>query len=182
MEKNIYIVRHCEAQGQSSNASLTARGFIQAEYLASFFSELKIDQIISSPFLRATQTIEPLSKMTNIKIKTDERLSERILSTADLPDWFEKLRQSFQNLDLKFEGGESSKEAMNRAIDVVVEITNNKLKNTIIVTHGNLMALLLRKYDPDFDFECWNHLSNPDVFRLSVINDNVCLQRVWTEK
>lgn len=70
MEKNIYIVRHCEAQEQSSNTPLTAKGVVQAKHLSSFFSETKMDQIISSLFLRAIQTIEPLSQSANINIIT----------------------------------------------------------------------------------------------------------------
>lgn len=53
MKKKIYIVRHCEAQGQPSESQLTEKGFNQAKYLSEFFSNIKIDRIISSPFLRA---------------------------------------------------------------------------------------------------------------------------------
>lgn len=35
--KRIYVIRHCEAQGQSSNAPLTERGQEQAKRLATFF-------------------------------------------------------------------------------------------------------------------------------------------------
>ncbi|MED3785805.1 histidine phosphatase family protein [Peribacillus frigoritolerans] len=65
------------------------KGYKQAIYLSEFFSNPKIDRIISSPFLRAIQSVEPISEETNIKIEIDERLSERTLSTTDLPDWLE---------------------------------------------------------------------------------------------
>ncbi|MGG2083584.1 phosphoglycerate mutase family protein [Lysinibacillus pakistanensis] len=57
----IYVIRHCEAQGQSSDAHLTEKGCHQAEVLADFFADKEIKRIIASPFLRAIQTLEQLS-------------------------------------------------------------------------------------------------------------------------
>ncbi|KKI91386.1 phosphoglycerate mutase [Bacillus sp. SA1-12] len=182
MKKRIYIVRHCEAQGQPPESPLTEKGYTQAKYLSDFLSNTNIDRIISSPFLRAIQSVEPISKETNIKIEIDERLSERILSTQDLPDWPEKLKATFDDFELKFEGGESSKEAMNRIVNVVEEAFKSEFENTIIVTHGNLMSLLLKNYDSSFDFDCWKSLSNPDVFVLSYINNEVDMERLWREE
>nr|WP_329808713.1 histidine phosphatase family protein [Lysinibacillus sphaericus] len=62
MTKEIYVVRHCEARGQAAEAQLTEQGEKQAELLVRFFSNKKIDQIISSPFLRAIQSVEPISQ------------------------------------------------------------------------------------------------------------------------
>lgn len=32
-----------------------------------------------------------------------------------------------------------------------------------------------------FDFECWKNLSNPDVFQINCINNEVILERIWDE-
>ncbi|MBT2668688.1 histidine phosphatase family protein [Bacillus sp. ISL-4] len=182
MQKKIYIVRHCEAQGQPSESQLTEKGSKQAKYLVDFFSNVKIDRIISSPYLRAIQSVEPLSEKTNIKIEIDERLSERTLSTTDLPDWYEKLKATFNDMELKFEGGESSQEAKNRIVNVVEEVLKSGTENTVIVSHGNIISLLLKNYNSDFDFECWKNLSNPDVFQINCINNEVILERIWDEE
>ncbi len=179
MVKHIYVIRHCEAQGQSSDASLTEHGFHQAEVLVEFFADKKIDRIIASPFLRAIQTIEPLSTMDNINIEIDERLSERILSTRDLPDWYEKLQATFIDMELKFDGGESSNEAMERIVNVVEGILQSDAEQTIIVSHGNIITLLLKNYNSDVDFQFWTQLSNPDVFQLKVNAHEMTLERIW---
>ncbi|MFJ8514076.1 histidine phosphatase family protein [Lysinibacillus xylanilyticus] len=181
MAKHIYVIRHCEAKGQSSDASLTEQGFHQAEVLAEFFADKKIDRIITSPFLRAIQSIEPLSTRGNINIEIDERLSERILSTRNLPDWYEKLQATFTDMDLKFDSGESSNEAMERIVNVVEETFNSESEHTIIVSHGNIITLLLKNYNSDVDFQFWAELRNPDVFRLSVEDHEVTLKRIWEE-
>jgi 2,3-bisphosphoglycerate-dependent phosphoglycerate mutase len=175
----IYVIRHCLAHGQSHDASLTQVGKKQAESLADFFKDIKIDRILSSPFLRAIQSIEPLSTKENITIEIEERLSERLLSTRDLPDWYEKLQATFIDLDLTFDGGESSKEAMNRIVNVVEEAFARDVANTVIVSHGNIISLLLKHYHKNVDFQCWKNLSNPDVFLLSKKHNNVIIERIW---
>lgn len=179
MVKHIYVIRHCEAEGQSPDASLTEQGFLQAEVLAEFFADKKIDRIITSPFLRAMQTIEPLSKRGNITVEIDERLSERILSSSDLLDWYEKLRATFTDMELKFEGGESSNEAMERIVNAVEETFKSESEHIIIVSHGNIITLLLKNYHNDVDFQFWTQLRNPDVFRLSIKNHEMTLERIW---
>lgn len=182
MEKKIYVVRHGSAEGQPPEANLTEKGRLQAETLADFFTKIKVDRIISSPFLRAVQTIEPFSKRCNVNVGIDYRLSERILSTKDLPDWIDKLKATFEDLDLKFDGGESSKEAMNRAVGVIDEILKSEVETTIIVTHGNLLSLLLKYYQDVYGFNEWKQLTNPDVYLLCVNGNEVMIERKWSER
>ena len=182
MKKKMYIVRHCQAEGQPPESPLTDLGFEQAQNLVDFFQDIDIDRIISSPFVRAIQTVEPLSKTKGIAIEVDQRLSERILSTMDLTDWLTKLQETFLDLELKFDGGESSQEAMNRIVNVIEEVVSSESENTLIVSHGNIISLLLMKYNQEFDFNCWKNLSNPDVFTLTESNNEISIQRIWRGK
>lgn len=178
MNKKIYVIRHCEAEGQPSNSPLTERGFKQAEELSDFLSSLEIDSVIASPFLRAIQTIQPFAKEQNIEIEIDSRLTERVLSSNLYPDWMDKLEATFTDMNLKYEGGESSHEAMNRIVDVVNDILQSDYKNTIIVAHGGIIALLLNDYDKVFGFEQWKSLSNPDVYLLSIKKNRAAYKRL----
>jgi 2,3-bisphosphoglycerate-dependent phosphoglycerate mutase len=177
MRKKIYIVRHCSAQGQQAKAKLTEEGLNQAEKLVDFFNEIKINRIISSPYLRAIQSIKPLSKQQEIDIEIEDRLAERVLCGEDLPDWQSKLELSFSDLDVKLVGGESSREAMSRIVNVVEAIFQSEFESTIIVTHGNLMSLLLHHVDQNFGFREWRHLSNPDVYLI--VEATPTFKRLW---
>jgi len=179
MEKRIYIIRHCAAEGQPSEARLTSLGIKQSIKLSEFFEAKSINRIISSPFLRAIKTIEPISQRKNLSIEIDNRLSERILSTQDYPDWLEKLEKTFDDLDVKYEGGESSIEAMNRIVQLIEEVVCSDYLNTIIVTHGNLMSLLLKHFDHEFGFENWKNLSNPDVYLIRMKELHTSVKRIW---
>ncbi|WP_391118401.1 histidine phosphatase family protein [Psychrobacillus sp. L3] len=179
MKKKIYLIRHCQAEGQEAEAPLTEKGYIQAIQLAEFLSNMKIDRIISSPFLRALESIEPFTKNKSLDVQLDHRLAERLLSSISMPDWLEKLNATFNDLELKLEGGESSREAQARILAVIDQVISSDLENIIIVTHGNIMSLLLKYYDHHFGFEQWKDLSNPDVFLLTFSNNNCSIEHVW---
>ncbi len=180
--KKIYIIRHCEAEGQPVESELTDVGFKQAIDLAAFFYDIEIDRIISSPYKRTIQSILPLANQRNIEIELNHQLTERILSKEHLTDWLDKLRMTFADFDLRYEGGESSQEAANRIIEVVEAILHGNEENTILVTHGNLMSLLLNHFNKDFGFDEWANLSNPDVYLLKSKNSEVTIERIWREK
>jgi 2,3-bisphosphoglycerate-dependent phosphoglycerate mutase len=179
MPKTIYIVRHCKAAGQAPDAPLTPEGAVQATQLADRLVVLPIERIISSPFLRAIQSIAPLARRLGLPIATDERLAERILSAADLPDWLAALRATFEDLDRCFEGGESSRTAMQRAAAVVSESELHTADVTLLVTHGNLMTLLLKHFDQRIGFAEWQQLTNPDVYRVVLAPERAEIVRVW---
>ncbi|MFC0212239.1 histidine phosphatase family protein [Paenibacillus chartarius] len=176
----MYIIRHCKAIGQAPEAELTREGFEQAHELADFLIDSGIDIIVCSPYLRAIQSIQPLAERLNLEITVEERLSERILSRENLPDWLDQLRASFTDLDRCLPGGESSRDAMKRITSVFDELSATRHKNIALVTHGNLMALLLKNFDSHFGFEQWQGLSNPDVYRISGLDYIPIIQRVWT--
>ncbi|WP_053361340.1 histidine phosphatase family protein [Bacillus sp. FJAT-27251] len=179
--KTIYLIRHCEAEGQPPEAQVTEKGRVQAEQLAKFFSKMKIDRILSSPFQRAADSIKPLAKQLGIEIELDCRLEERTLSSNHLGNWLDALRKTFDDHDLKLEGGESSREASSRIRAVVEEVLLSEARASIIVTHGNLLSLLLRNYNPDFGFDQWQKLSNPDVFMLKHNGNKASVARLWEE-
>ncbi|PSL34374.1 2,3-bisphosphoglycerate-dependent phosphoglycerate mutase [Planomicrobium soli] len=176
MEKTVYLVRHCKATGQSPDAPLTKEGKEQAHALVRFFTGREIHHIISSPFVRAVQSVEPLAEYLEMPVEIDDRLAERVLSTQDLPDWLERLEESFGNLDLKLADGESGKEAMQRGAAVLETAPDQ----CILVTHGNMMGLLLKQIDIDFGFEEWMKLSNPDVYEVKITGENKKINRLWT--
>ncbi len=89
--KELYIIRHCQAEGQEPNAPLTELGRQQAERLATQLSSIPLDRIVSSPYVRAIKTIEPLAHQIQIPIHTDERLIERVLCNTNEPEWRDML-------------------------------------------------------------------------------------------
>ena len=55
---------------------LDERGFRQAERLVEPLLELGVERIVSSPYLRCTQTVEPLARRLGTPIVLDDSLAE----------------------------------------------------------------------------------------------------------
>ncbi|MFS0565343.1 histidine phosphatase family protein [Brevibacillus invocatus] len=127
---DIFLVRHCQAHGQETDAPLTETGREQAYHLAEFLQKKEIGLIISSPFLRARQSVQPLAEQLGLSVAVDERLGERILCAENHPDWRDMLEKTFDDLDLCYPGGESSREAMHRAHSVIQEVIASSSANT----------------------------------------------------
>lgn len=177
--KRIYLVRHCKATGQEPQAQLTDDGVQKAVELAEFFKHKNIEYIISSPFVRAINTIKPLGDLIKKEVHIEDCLQERILSTTPLANWMEKLEETYCDFNLKFEGGESSNEALKRGLKVVEKMLVRPERTILIVTHGALLSLLIKQYNNDFGFEDWKLLSNPDVYQLEIQDNKTVINRIW---
>jgi 2,3-bisphosphoglycerate-dependent phosphoglycerate mutase len=59
-------------------------------------------------------------------------------------------------------------------------LASHRAGRIVVVTHGNVLALLLRHYDPAVDFAFWQSLSWPDAYRLRVgRRAHPPFERVW---
>ncbi len=115
-------------------------------------------RVVSSPWVRAVDTAQPLAQALGLEIETDERLTERVLSGRDLPHWQKALKASFLDPELVLDGGESGTTAKARAL-AALKHAEDPHGLTAIFTHGNLLALLL-----GLDYSGWADLRNPDVW------------------
>ena len=179
-DRNLILVRHAQATGQQPGAPLTETGQEQAHTLATFLSDYLIDHISTSQYLRAQQSIQPFATIAELPVDTDPRLNERILSAEPIENWQEVVRDSFDDHDLRAPGGESAREVWGRAWAALDEILAEDYRWPVVVTHGNLMALVLHSLDPSFGFERWKSLSNPDVYLLQHHQSSeLTHQRIW---
>jgi 8-oxo-dGTP diphosphatase len=78
----LYVVRHAKAgiraawSGPDEERPLTRRGRKQARRLVERFQGLEIDRILSSPFVRCVQTVEPLGEARGLRVETAPELGE----------------------------------------------------------------------------------------------------------
>jgi 2,3-bisphosphoglycerate-dependent phosphoglycerate mutase len=189
MSQTLYLVRHCQAAGQDPDAPLTEIGQQQAIALAGWLSKVSIGRIISSPFVRAYRSIVPLSEQLGLTIEVDdflsgtlrERLVERLLSPVPLDNWRQKLAETFIDLDLSFGEGESSRAAMMRGVSVLNQAIQQTTDPVVIVTHGNLMTLILKHFNERIGYAEWENLQNPDVYCIQFKGKETCIESMNSE-
>jgi 2,3-bisphosphoglycerate-dependent phosphoglycerate mutase len=164
----LLLIRHCQATAQHPDAPLTATGIKAAEALVAWLRDLSPDAVYSSPYERAHATVRPFAVLAGLPVRLDDRLRERILSDHDLEDWLDHMRRSFAEPNYRAPGGESLNQAQSRAVAALADIAAAGHRLPAVVSHGNLIAAILRSMDAAFGFAQWQGLRNPDLFEVEL--------------
>ena len=78
----VYVIRHAKAGdrtswvGDDAERPLTKRGRRQAERLVERFRGLEVARIVSSPYVRCVQTVEPLARSRGLAVERSDALAE----------------------------------------------------------------------------------------------------------
>lgn len=78
----IYLVRHARAgrrkdwKGEDSKRPLSNRGWEQAREIGAFLADAQVGRLVTSPYVRCRQTLEPAATLTNVKIERSKALLE----------------------------------------------------------------------------------------------------------
>lgn len=94
----------------------------------------------------------------------DRRLAERRLSLEPIDHWRDVVRRSFDDLDYRIPGGESGREALVRGRAAIEDALASGHRLPALVTHGQLMSLVLHSIDAGFGFADWETIAFPDVY------------------
>ena len=93
---SLYLVRHAKAgdrqhwEGKDHLRPLSKRGRQQADALADALADDGITRIVTSPFVRCRETVEPLARRLGIEMETSDALVEGA-GSHDALDLIEKL-------------------------------------------------------------------------------------------
>jgi 2,3-bisphosphoglycerate-dependent phosphoglycerate mutase len=179
-----YLVRHAHAHWTpDEERPLSAQGLEDASRVADVLHAYPIDLIISSPYRRARQTVEPLATRLNLPIHEEPDLRERHLAEGDVHSFLQAVEATWRDPAFAHPGGESNTAAQQRGLAVVRRLREQHVAKCIVLaTHGNLLALILQGFDPAVDFAFWNAMTMPDIYKLDVTPDGeMAIRRLWTQ-
>lgn len=86
-----------------------------------------IDFIVTSPYKRAIESILPLCNILGLRYTVDNRLEERVLSSKNLDNWKELLKETYENLENNCIGYEEWRKLTNPDIYLISK-ENQKYK------------------------------------------------------
>lgn len=163
MITTIYFIRHAEPDysvRDDIQRPLTEKGLKDARLLPKFFSGLKIDKVISSPFKRAYNTVDPIASDRGLKIEIVEDFRERKVSDGW---WIENFNEFASNQWNDFEyclpGGDSLREVQERNIAALRDVLNdNKGSDIVVGSHGTALSTIINYYDEAFGYDEFNKI------------------------
>ena len=153
----IYVVRHGETEWNALNKvlgrtdiPLDHKGTEQAYELARSLKELKIDEFLSSPLIRARQTADIISRAIGIDYRIDHRLIEQDFGAFEGIDRSAREYQAAKReYFVRYPGGESYFDMAARIYPLIWELEG---RNALLVTHGGVCRMI-RSYYEDMDNE-----------------------------
>jgi len=80
----LYLIRHAKAghrqrwEGSDMIRPLTRSGRLQAEALVELFGDAPFTRLLSSPYVRCRQTLEPLSRERGLPVEDADELEEGV--------------------------------------------------------------------------------------------------------
>src|SRR5699024_12669831 len=97
-----------------------------------------------------------------------EDLKERILAERTVKDFKKAINKVWLDEDFSWSGGESNRIAQKRGVQAIFQILENHIgKNIVIGSHGNIMVLIMNYFDNKYDFNFWQNLEMPDIYKLT---------------
>lgn len=140
--------------------------------------------IYSSPYMRARQTITPLSSRLEIGVHIEPDLRERRLSEEPAADFLKAVEETWGNFAYAHPGGESNSAAQQRGMAVLTMLDKQyQTEHIVISTHGNLLALMLHYFDPTVYLNFWKSITLPDIYKIKINpGGGASIHRLWVEE
>ena len=113
MQTKIYFVRHAKPNYDNHNdrlRELTVTGTEDAKKVAEFLADKQIDMVLSSPYRRAIDTVQPFARAVFMPIVAVEDFRERTIADEWIEDYDGFCQKQWQDFDYKLPGGESLNE------------------------------------------------------------------------
>ncbi|MGI5220127.1 histidine phosphatase family protein [Nocardia sp. CA-290969] len=172
MRSSIVLVRHARSVPPTPagpgdyRRPLTELGMTQATGLADCLAGLGPSAIVSSPYLRARQTLEPVAGLLGLPIQTDERLREWDSGIEPAPDYERHYAESWARPQWARPGAESLNELTERAVGTLTALADSAGR-ALVGSHGTFISrALLGLGCSGINWDFHRAMPMPAVYRL----------------
>jgi 2,3-bisphosphoglycerate-dependent phosphoglycerate mutase len=146
---------------------LTAEGLRQAEQLVAELVDLAPAVIVSSPYLRAVQTVEPTARAVGLPVRTIMALREWDSGLGPRPDFAVHYAASWDDPQAARPGGESLAQLSTRAMTALAALLAQHRDATVMIgSHGMFIARALVGLGIAVDWAFCRAMPMPAVYQL----------------
>lgn len=167
---NIVIVRHGQTNynlqhlcndDSTINVYLTDEGKKQAKIVAKKLKDISFDKIFISELPRTKETAEFINLYHKLELMIDSRINDRKtgFEGGKVSDFNKIMKKDLFNI--KLPDGESFLEEKTRVFSFLDELKNLKFKNILIVSHHEIIKIIVGYF---------NQLNNQEIWDLKINN------------
>lgn len=175
MDKHLILVRHSTPEINhaipSNQWNLNETGTKRAKLLARQLSSFPVDVVVSSPETKALETARIIASYHSLDLTVHNGLHEHDRTQAPFlseSDFKEAIFYLFKNPDELTYGSETATDAERRFENTVKELlVDHPNGDTLIVSHGTVMALFIAKLVNKNPFYIWREMSMPIAYVFS---------------
>jgi 2,3-bisphosphoglycerate-dependent phosphoglycerate mutase len=169
----LILVRHAKSLPDPARPEpewpLSDLGRQQALQLVPVLSEAGVNRLVSSPYVRAMETLRPFAEAVECPIEVHPDLRERRLTAAWIDDLEPELLRMHADLAYAWPDGETGHEAAQRMSAALLQIGRQRPGACVAVaTHGAIICHLLRSLGADLDPDYWRRVRNPHLFEFEL--------------
>lgn len=185
----VVFVRHAHSPwvpNRERERPLSDEGSRAAVRVADLLANDPVDAVVSSPYARARETVEPTADRHELAVQTDEGFRERRLTDGPVETIGETFESAvsavWDDWSFAWPDGESSNEAQARGLAALDQVLANNHDHVVVGTHGQLLTALLNGFDDRFDANFWREeLTMPDVYECEFVDaELVRVERRWS--
>lgn len=184
----IYLVRHGESEDsakglhQRPDSPLTKEGLKQAGLIAKRFKDIEIDVIFTSPFTRAKQLAEVISKHIDkpieysdllVEIKRPTEVEGKKRDNPEVVEIKDKINKNYHDPNFRYSDEETFTDLKTRVYEMIKFLENLNQDNVLLVTHGTFAQMLLALFTHGRNLTSKEFLDFKNTYRISKAGLNV---------
>lgn len=175
----IYFIRHAEPDYTNHNdreRPLTQKGKEDSKLVTQYLCDKNIDIVLSSPYVRAVDTVKDFAESFGYPILTVEDFRERKVDSIWIEDFYKFSKMQWNDFEYKLSDGESLREVQDRNINALMEVLKeHNGKNIVIGSHGTALSTIINYFEPTYSFDDFQRIRNimPWIVKMSFQGDTL---------
>lgn len=175
----IYFIRHAEPDYTNHNdreRPLTQKGKEDSKLVTQYLCDKNIDIVLSSPYVRAVDTVKDFAESFGYPILTVEDFRERKVDSIWIEDFYKFSKMQWDDFEYKLSDGESLREVQDRNINALMEALKEYTgKNIVIGSHGTALSTIINYFEPTYSFDDFQRIRNimPWIVKMSFQGDTL---------
>jgi 2,3-bisphosphoglycerate-dependent phosphoglycerate mutase len=177
---NIYFIRHAEPDftvHDDFTRPLTEKGRADCAKVTAFLHDKNIHIVLSSPYIRAVDTVSDFAREKGLVIERINDFCERKISDIWIKGFNQFTAKQWADFQYKLPDGECLAEVQERNISALRDVLNRyKNKNIAVGSHGAAMSTIINYYDNTYGYADFSSMvmKMPWVVKM-VFDGDICV-------